>query len=144
MNSELFVYFGTILSSRAFPSSLIPGYVSSTTSSTESVPVLFPGVDMFNHEYGRKVTWSSAGSVISSEDGAAETISQEVEGLTIQINSPAEAGVYFLFSFVVQYNSMFTSKQGQKYSTTTEPNQMKSCCLDMDSFSPRTIRTPSF
>lgn len=51
---ELHRYFSTVLSSRAFPSSLI---FSSGTQ--EATPVLFPGVDMLNHCYGRKVSWLS-------------------------------------------------------------------------------------
>lgn len=40
-----------VCSSRAFPSSLIDG------PSTDSTPVLFPGVDTLNHRLGAKASW---------------------------------------------------------------------------------------
>jgi hypothetical protein len=49
------LHSATILSSRAFPSHLIPHYDHPSRSST---PVLFPGVDSLNHRRGTKITWS--------------------------------------------------------------------------------------
>ncbi|BGP38834.1 hypothetical protein JCM10449v2_002772 [Rhodotorula kratochvilovae] len=50
---EKWLWACTILSSRAFPSSLIDG------DKENSTPVLFPGVDMLNHRPTSKVTWST-------------------------------------------------------------------------------------
>ncbi|KEI38998.1 uncharacterized protein L969DRAFT_88387 [Mixia osmundae IAM 14324] len=48
------LWAATILSSRAFPSHLIDGNEQAST------PVLFPGVDAFNHQQARKVTWQTS------------------------------------------------------------------------------------
>ncbi|GAA5944299.1 hypothetical protein JCM3775_003319 [Rhodotorula graminis] len=72
----------TILSSRAFPSSLIDG------DKANSTPVLFPGIDMLNHRPTAKVTWSS--------DVHAEVASSDGEGdkgsLTIVLDEDVPAG----------------------------------------------------
>ncbi|GAA5910166.1 hypothetical protein JCM8208_006747 [Rhodotorula glutinis] len=76
----------TILSSRAFPSSLIDG------DKANSTPVLFPGIDMLNHRPTAKVTWSS--------DVHAEVASSGGEGdkgsLTIVLDEdvPADEQVF--------------------------------------------------
>ncbi|GAA5835729.1 hypothetical protein JCM11251_007411 [Rhodosporidiobolus azoricus] len=63
---ERWLWACTILSSRAFPSSLIDG------DKENSTPVLFPGIDMLNHRPTAKLTWSSdvhVETVGSGEDG---------------------------------------------------------------------------
>ncbi|SCV67674.1 BQ2448_5285 [Microbotryum intermedium] len=51
---DLYLWACSIISSRAFPSSLITG-----PSTPDSDPVLFPGVDTLNHAYATRITWSS-------------------------------------------------------------------------------------
>ncbi|GAA5912543.1 hypothetical protein JCM6882_004797 [Rhodosporidiobolus microsporus] len=63
---ERWLWACTILSSRAFPSSLIDG------DKENSTPVLFPGIDMLNHRPTAKLTWSSdvhVETVGTGEDG---------------------------------------------------------------------------
>lgn len=75
---ELYLWACTIISSRAFPSSLIDG-----DTGPNNTPVLFPGVDTLNHRYGQKVTWKS--------DVQAQT-------LTIQLEDGVPAGQSFWFA----------------------------------------------
>lgn len=104
----LYLYFSTILTSRAFPSSLIPGYSSTSLPTAsepsvveDSVPVLIPGVDMFNHEYARKVSW------ISDDDGPAAAgvtlhehrSDRTRDGLTIRIETSVEAGTFLIYLY---------------------------------------------
>ncbi|GAA5858413.1 hypothetical protein JCM1840_001192 [Sporobolomyces johnsonii] len=61
---ERWLWACTIISSRAFPSSLIDG------DKPNSTPVLFPGIDMLNHRPTSKVTWSSDVHVETAGTGA--------------------------------------------------------------------------
>ncbi|GAA5890206.1 hypothetical protein JCM5296_002850 [Sporobolomyces johnsonii] len=61
---ERWLWACTIISSRAFPSSLIDG------DKPNSTPVLFPGIDMLNHRPTSKVTWSSDVHVETEGTGA--------------------------------------------------------------------------
>ncbi|KAI5481575.1 lysine methyltransferase [Pseudohyphozyma bogoriensis] len=52
---ELYLWASTMLSSRAFPSSLIDG----DTSDEALTPILFPGIDALNHQYGKQLSWNT-------------------------------------------------------------------------------------
>ncbi|KAG0658346.1 hypothetical protein C6P46_005802 [Rhodotorula mucilaginosa] len=86
----------TMLSSRAFPSSLIDG------DQPNSTPVLFPGIDLLNHRPTAKVTWSTdvhAVPVVGSVDQAATTTTSSTSlsdhdkgSLTIVLDEAVSAG----------------------------------------------------
>lgn len=86
----------TMLSSRAFPSSLIDG------DQPNSTPVLFPGIDLLNHRPTAKVTWSTdvhAVPVGGARQAATTTTStsssssdQDKGSLTIVLDEAVPAG----------------------------------------------------
>ncbi|GAA6000217.1 uncharacterized protein JCM10292_004039 [Rhodotorula paludigena] len=80
---DLWLWACTILSSRAFPSSLIDG------NKENSTPVLFPGVDMLNHRPTARVTWSIdagvASSASSGSDGSLTIVLDEAVGAGEQV-----------------------------------------------------------
>ncbi|GAA5823460.1 hypothetical protein JCM3770_006045 [Rhodotorula araucariae] len=80
---EKWLWACTILSSRAFPSSLIDG------DKENSTPVLFPGIDMLNHRPTSKVTWSSDVHMeaATSDTGASGS-------LTIVLDEDVAAGTF--------------------------------------------------
>lgn len=49
---ETYLWSATMLSSRAFGSSLLPDFEG------ESTPIFLPGIDAFNHRRGQKVLWN--------------------------------------------------------------------------------------
>ncbi|GAA5920831.1 hypothetical protein JCM1841_005116 [Sporobolomyces salmonicolor] len=61
---ERWLWACTLISSRAFPSSLIDG------DKPNSTPVLFPGIDMLNHRPTSKITWSADVHVETAGTGA--------------------------------------------------------------------------
>ncbi|GAA5986198.1 hypothetical protein JCM11641_002886 [Rhodosporidiobolus odoratus] len=80
---ERWLWACTILSSRAFPSSLIDG------DKENSTPVLFPGIDMLNHRPTAKLTWSSDVHVETA--GTGEDGKKGKGSLTIVVDEALEA-----------------------------------------------------
>lgn len=90
----------TYLSSRAFPSTLISENPS-VAPSKDSYPVLLPGVDSFNHERGRPVSWvidplPTAGS----NGGLGERL-----GLSLVVHSWTRYGEELLNNYGAKPNS---------------------------------------
>ncbi|GAA6063235.1 hypothetical protein JCM10212_005842 [Sporobolomyces blumeae] len=63
---ERWLWACTIISSRAFPSHLLD------SDKSRSTPVLFPGIDMLNHQPTAKLTWSSDVHVETSRSSPAK------------------------------------------------------------------------
>ncbi|TKA58291.1 hypothetical protein B0A53_00028 [Rhodotorula sp. CCFEE 5036] len=98
----------TMLSSRAFPSSLIDG------DQPNSTPVLFPGIDLLNHRPTAKVTWSTdvhAVPVVGSVDQAATTTTSSTSlsdhdkgSLTIVLDEAVSAGTQVFNTYGAKSN----------------------------------------
>ncbi|GAA5880500.1 hypothetical protein JCM3774_000629 [Rhodotorula dairenensis] len=73
----------TMLSSRAFPSSLIDG------DRANSTPVLFPGIDLLNHRPTAKVTWSTD---VHAAPTTSDARTADKGSLTIVLDETVSAG----------------------------------------------------
>ncbi|GAA6008631.1 hypothetical protein JCM10207_007185 [Rhodosporidiobolus poonsookiae] len=85
---ERWLWACTILSSRAFPSSLIDG------DKPNSTPVLFPGIDMLNHRPTSKVTWSSDVHVETVGTGADGKKGKGSLTIVLDEETPADEQVF--------------------------------------------------
>ncbi|GAA5975503.1 hypothetical protein JCM10908_005181 [Rhodotorula pacifica] len=93
---ERWLWACTMLSSRAFPSSLIDN------DQPNSTPVLFPGIDLLNHRPTARVTWSS--DVRGAGSGSVTGGEEKGGSLTIVLDELVPAGTQVFNTYGAKSN----------------------------------------